>query len=67
MKTVFIFLWSLVEDVRNFVTDPQNRKVMEQMRQVLVDMGLWVDPPVPPEKPKRKPPNSYPQAVWSSW
>ena len=35
-------MWSLVEDVRNFVTAPENLKVIEKMQKVLEDLGLWV-------------------------
>ena len=57
--------WSLVEDVRNFVTDPENRGAIEQMKQILVDSGLRVEPP--PIKPKRKSRAKSPEARLNLW
>jgi site-specific DNA recombinase len=45
-------VWSLVEDVRNYCTDPANQKAIAGMRQVLVDLDLWVEPSASPSSHK---------------
>lgn len=48
-------LCTLVEELRTYCTDSANHKSIAAMRQIMIDTGLWQEPPpLESAKPKRK-------------